>query len=48
MQNKTSLLSKIRHRTTRSHEAVWASLSLSFVVVLLVVGVLQSRMWQHR
>ena len=48
MQNKTTLLSKIRHRTTRSHEAVWASLSLSFLVVLLMLGVLQSRMWQHR
>jgi len=48
IQNKTSLISKIRHRTTHSSEAVWASLSLSCVVVLLALGVLQSRMWAHR
>lgn len=48
MENKTTVLSKIRHRTTHSKEAVWASLSLTCVVVLLVVGVLQSRMWHHR
>ena len=48
MQNKTTLLSKIRHRTTHSYEAIWASTSLSLVVTLLVIGVLHSKMWQHR
>ena len=48
MRNKTTLLSKIRHRTTHSHDAVWASISLTLVVTLLVVGVLHSRMWQQR
>ena len=48
MQNKTTLLSKIRHRTTHSYEAIWASVSLSLVVTLLVIGVLHSKMWQHR
>ena len=48
MRNKTTLLSKIRHRTTHSYEAIWASMSLSLVVTLLVIGVLHSKMWQHR
>ena len=48
MRNKTTLLSKIRHRTTHSYEAIWASVSLSLVVTLLVIGVLHSKMWQHR
>ena len=48
MQNKTTLLSKIRHRTTHSYEAIYASMSLSLVVTLLVIGVLHSKMWQHR
>lgn len=48
MRNRTSLLSKIRHRTTHSDDAVWASLCLSFLVTVLVVGILQSRLWSHR
>ena len=48
MRNKTTLLSKIRHRTTHSYEAIWASMSLTLVVTLLVIGVLHSKMWQHR
>jgi len=48
MENKTTVLSKIRHRTTHSKEAVWASLSLTFIVAVLVVALLQSRIWYHR
>jgi len=48
MENKTTFLSKIRHRTTHSKDAVWASLSISCIVVMLVVGVMQSKMWNHR
>jgi len=48
MINKTSMLSKIRHRATHSNEAVWASFTLSGLMVLLVVGVLQSKMWNDR
>jgi len=48
MVNKTSMLSKIRHRATHSNEAVWASFTLSGLMVLLVVGVLQSKMWNDR
>merc|ERR1719154_565002 len=48
MRNKTSLLSKIRHRTTHSDDAVWASLCLSFLVTVLLVGLLQSGLWSHR
>jgi len=48
MVNKTSMLSKIRHRATHSNEAMWASFTLSGLMVLLVVGVLQSKMWNDR
>ena len=48
INNKTSVLSKLRHRATHSEEAVWASLSLSAVLGLLLLGVLQSRMWTQR
>merc|ERR1719186_1346484 len=48
MLNKTTMLSKIRHRATHSNEAVWASFTLSGLMVLLVVGVLHSRMWNDR
>ena len=45
IQNKTSILKKIKHRATHSNEAVWASISLSILLVLIMVGLLQSRMW---
>jgi len=48
MMNKTTMLSKIRHRATHSNQAVWASFTLSGLMVLLVVGVLQSKMWNDR
>lgn len=48
MINKTTMLSKIRHRATHSNEAVWASFTLSGLMMLLVVGVLHSRMWNDR
>jgi len=48
IQNKTSMLSKIRHRATHSNEALWASFTLSILMVLLVVGVLHSKMWNDR
>jgi len=48
IRNRTTLLQKIRHRTTHSVDAVWASLSLTCIVVLLTLGVLQSKMWAHR
>ena len=45
IQNKTSILKKIKHRATHSNEAVWASISLSILLVLIMVGLLQSKMW---
>lgn len=48
MLNKTTMLSKIRHRATHSNQAVWASFTLSGLMVLLVVGVLHSKMWNDR
>jgi len=48
IQNKTTILSKIRHRATHSNEAVWASFTLSGLMILLVVGVLHSKMWNDR
>jgi len=48
MVNKTTMLSKIRHRATHSNEAMWASFTLSGLMMLLVVGVLHSKMWNDR
>ena len=47
VQNKT-MISKIRHRATHSHDAVWASVCLSSLLVLVIVGLLQSRMWSDQ
>eukprot|EP00092_Neocalanus_flemingeri_P015986 GFUD01017304.1.p1 GENE.GFUD01017304.1~~GFUD01017304.1.p1 ORF type:complete len:292 (-),score=89.85 GFUD01017304.1:178-1053(-) len=48
MLNKTTMLSKIRHRATHSNEALWASFTLSGLMVLLALGVLHSKMWNDR
>jgi len=48
MKNRTTLLSKIRHRATHSNEAMWASFTLSTILVLLSIAVLQSKMWRDR
>jgi len=48
MVNKTTMLSKIRHRATHSNQAMWASFTLSGLMMLLVVGVLHSKMWNDR
>jgi len=48
IQNKTTMLSKIRHRATHSKDAMMASVVLTLVVVMLVVGVLHTRMWKER
>ena len=47
IKNKT-ILGKIRHRATHTGDAMWASFMLSFMIILLVVGVLQSKMWKDR
>lgn len=48
IRNKTGLLSKIHHRVTHSDDALWASISLSLLLSLLVLGVYNSKMWQDR
>jgi len=48
IKNKTNLFSKVHHRVTHSDEALWASICLSFLLVLLVVGAVSSRMWEDR
>merc|ERR1719411_242658 len=44
VQNKT-MLNKIKHRATHSNDAIWACVCLSSLLMLLVLGLLQSRMW---
>ena len=44
VQNKT-MINKIRHRATHSNDAMWASICLSFLLVLIMVSLLQSKMW---
>ena len=45
VQNKT-MINKIRHRATHSNDAMWASICLSLLLVLLMVSLLQSKMWR--
>lgn len=40
------ILQKIHARITRSKDAVWATITLTFICVLLVLAVAQSRMWK--
>lgn len=40
------LLHKIHARITRSKDAVWATITLTFMCVLLFLAVAQSRMWK--
>lgn len=46
IKNKTSLLSKIRHRATHSRDALWASIVMTAMIVMLVIAVLHTKMWQ--
>lgn len=43
---RKNLFGRVKHVLTRSHEAVWASLSLTFLCILLVLMVGYSRMWK--
>ena len=45
IKNKTSILKKIKHRATHNNEAMWASISLSLLLIIVIVGVLQTKMW---
>ena len=45
VQNKT-MINKIRHRATHSNDAMWASICLSSLLVLVMVSLLQSKMWR--
>ena len=47
VQNKT-MLNKIKHRATHSNDAIWACVCLSSLLMLLVLGLLQSRMWSDQ
>lgn len=44
VQNKT-MINNIRHRATHSNDAMWASICLSSLLVLVMVSLLQSKMW---
>jgi len=46
-QNKT-IINKIKHRVTHSNDAIWASTCLSFIFVLIVIGLLQTKMWKDQ
>ena len=45
INNKTSILKKIKHRATHNNEAMWASISLSVLLIIIIVGVLHTKMW---
>ena len=47
VQNKT-MLNKIKHRATHSNDAIWACICLSSLLMLLVLGLLQSKMWSDQ
>lgn len=42
-----NILLKIHRTVTRSKDAVWATVTLTFICVLLLLAVAQSRMWKH-
>ena len=44
-KNKT-MINKIKHRATHSSDALWASICLSVLLVVMVLGMLQTKMWQ--
>ncbi|GFQ73364.1 hypothetical protein TNCT_604881 [Trichonephila clavata] len=44
--SKPHILLKIHRTITRSKDAVWATITLTFICVLLLVAVAQSRMWK--
>jgi len=46
-KNKT-IINKIKHRVTHSNDAIWASICLSFIFVLIVIGLLQTKMWKDQ
>ena len=48
IKNKTSILKKIKHRATHNNEAMWASVSLSLLLVIIIVGVLHTKMWNDQ
>lgn len=48
MKNKTTWISRVHHRATYSHEAFSASLALGFLLSLIVLGVLASKMWRDK
>lgn len=48
IKNKTSILNKIKHRATHNNEALWASISLSVLLIIIIVGVLHTKMWNDQ
>ena len=45
IRNKTGILKKIKHRATHNNEALWASICLSVLLIMIMVGVLHTKMW---
>ena len=45
IRNKTGILKKIKHRATHNNEAMWASICLSVLLIIIIVGVLHTKMW---
>ena len=45
IKNQTSILKKLKHRATHNNEAMWASICLSLLLIIIIVGVLQTKMW---
>ncbi len=48
MRNKTTLISKIHHRMTHSQEAWRASMAVSMLLALILIGVYFSKMWREK
>ena len=48
IKNKSGILKKIKHRATHSNDAVWASICLTTLLVLTLVALLQSKMWNDQ
>ncbi|KFM57603.1 hypothetical protein X975_13852, partial [Stegodyphus mimosarum] len=46
-QKPPHILFKIHHTLTRSKDAVWATMTLTFMCVILFLAVAQSRMWKN-
>ena len=48
LYNKTSWLQRVKHRATHSRDAFIASMTLSILLCVMVIGVYMSKMWRDK